>query len=78
MIDHWGFKLNNTYRGGIEWFYLLGFNEDYSELQRAWRNPGYFTDENSITIGINSNYTRNLENMKEHESKKFKDIFIFK
>lgn len=71
LIDHWGFKLSNLYRGEIEWFYLLGFNKDYSELQHVWRIPGYFTE-------IISNYTRNIENMKEYEiTKKFKDIFIF-
>lgn len=36
----------------LDWFYLLGFNEDYSELRYAWRVPGDFNEENFIEIGL--------------------------
>lgn len=72
----WTFVIGNLYREDIEWFYLLGFNEDYSELQHAWRIPSFdFIDEDSITIGISNNCTCNVENMKEYEiTEKFNDI----
>jgi len=75
-IDYWQFNLSNSRRDDIEWFYLLGFNEDYSELQYAWRIPLLnFKDKYSIKIGISNDYAYNIENMKEYEiTEKFKNI----
>lgn len=81
---HWYFTLTNLRsneirRDEIEWFYLLGFDEDYSDLRHSWRIPGDFTDGNFMRIGINSNFIYNVENMKEYEiTEKFKGIdFLF-
>lgn len=63
----------------IEWFYLGAFDKYYKKLLYVWRIPGNFVDGDYISIGINSSYTFNVENMKEFEiTDKFKDIDIFK
>lgn len=74
--DHWQFNLSNSHRDDIEWFYLLGFNKDYSELQYVWRIPFFdFKDKDSIRIGFSNDYTYNIENMKGYEiTEKFNDI----
>ncbi len=72
--DHWSFALRNTRRHEIEWFYLLGFNRDWTKLEFVLRVPGNVTDEDYMYIGLGSNYTYNLENMREYEiTEKFKD-----
>lgn len=71
---HWSFYLDKGEEVGF--YYLLAFNEDYSELIHVWRIPWNFTDKNFINIGLNSNYEYNLENMKGFDiTKKFKDVF---
>lgn len=35
--SQWGFSINNKYKEEIEIYYLLTFNEDYTELIHAWR-----------------------------------------
>src|SRR3990167_1080369 len=75
--SYYQFDFRNTYREDIEWFYLLGFNKDYSKLEHVWIIPGNFTDEDSMIIGIGNNYTYNVENMGEYEiTEKFKDIYF--
>lgn len=33
------FVLDNSEKDKIDWFYLLAFNEDYSEILHVWRIP---------------------------------------
>mgnify|MGYP003394395086 CR=1 FL=1 len=73
--DHWSFALRNTLREEIEWFYLLGFDKGWTKPEFVLRIPGSLTDEDYMYIGLGSNYTYNLENMREYEiTEKFKDI----
>lgn len=73
--DHWSFALRNIRKDEIEWFYLLGFDKDWTKLEFVMRIPGSITDEDYMYIGLSSNYTYNLENMREYEiTEKFKDI----
>lgn len=69
--DCWNFHILNVSKEEIEWYYLLAFNEDYSELLRAWRIPAWDFMESigkcRILIGINNNYRYNIENMKQYE-----------
>lgn len=74
---YFNFDLRNTYREDIEWYYLLGFNEDYSKLKYVWRVLSFdFADVDNIYIGTNSNYKYNVKNMKEYDiTEKIKPIF---
>lgn len=75
VIKSWTFTIHNVYKEEIEWFYLGAFDKDFKKLLHVWRVPGEFIEGNSITIGINNNYTFNVENMKEFEiTDKFKYI----
>lgn len=40
-IDYWTFGIDNLDRIEIEWYYLLAFNEYYTELLHAWRIPAW-------------------------------------
>lgn len=55
----------------------MAFNEDYSKLEYAWRITSFdFSDEESLIIGVNSDYNHNVENMREFEiTEKIKFIF---
>lgn len=65
---YYNFDLRNVHRDEIEWYFLLGFNEDYTKLERTWRIPALdFIDKDYILIGIVGGHTYNLENMKEYE-----------
>lgn len=69
------FHLNNKEKEEIEWYYLGGFNNDYTKLLYVWRVPGEFVGKNYLHIGLTKNYEYNIENMKEFEiTEKFKDI----
>jgi len=71
----WKFGTQNEYREEIEIYYLLGFNEDYTELKYAWRVPGEIVERDNFIVGTNSNYEFNVENMKEYDiTEKFKNI----
>jgi len=77
----WDFHLTNINIDEIEWFYLLAFNSDYTELLYAWRAPAIDFIEDiekgrRLQIGINSDWKRNLENMKEYLiTERIKPIF---
>lgn len=63
------FHTRNKYKEEIEIYYLLGFNEDYTILEHAWRVPGEIVEKDSFIIAKIS-YTRNsrcVESMKEYE-----------
>lgn len=69
------FHTDNKYKEEIEMYYLLGFNEDYTKLEYAWRVPGEIIEKDYFQIGPNRNYEFNIENMKEYDiTDKFKDI----
>lgn len=81
LIDdrYWMFRLDNTCRDMIEWFYLGAFDKDYRKLIYVWRIPGNFVDKDHLYVGIGNSYEYNLENMKEYEiTEKFKNIGMFK
>ena len=66
--QYFRFDFRNTYRYKIEWYYLLGFNKDYSELKHAWRIPSFdFVDIDNIVIYNNYLGRYNLENMRQYE-----------
>ena len=70
----WTYNLGKN-RGGIDFFYIGAFNEDYSELMYVWRIPGNFFEGNSFCIGLSISREFNIENMKEYEiTDKFKWI----
>ena len=74
--NHYYDFVTRNNKENLDWFYLLGFNEDYSELRYAWRVSGDFNEEDSIKIGFCNSWGYNLENMKEYEiTKKIKYIF---
>ena len=71
----WRFNLDNYSKDEIEWYYLLAFDEDYSELLYVWRIPAWdfmeYIEKGHISIGINR-----VENMKQYEiTEKIKPIF---
>ncbi len=66
---YWQFALDK--KNIIDFYYLLAFNGDYSELMYAWRVPWDFTDRISLLININK-----ISDMKKYEiTEKFKDVF---
>ncbi len=64
---YWLFVLDK--RGGVDFYYLLAFNGNWTKLLHAWRIPWNFVDEDSIRIAINSYHIdgHNVGNMKEYE-----------
>lgn len=75
--NRYGFSTVNKHKDAIEIYYFLGFNEDYSEVEHAWRVPGEIVDRDIFYITkINSNRgSRNIESMKEYEiTDKIKEI----
>lgn len=62
------FGTSNIYKDKIEIYYLLAFNEGYTELIYAWRIPARkVVDRDGFKIGLKSNYKFNIENMKEYD-----------
>lgn len=76
--NRWHYGTNNKYKDKIEIYYLLAFNEDYSELMYAWRMTNWeVIDIGDLYIGMNSihNRKRTVENMKEYDiTDKIRDI----
>lgn len=67
--NRWFFSLRNENIYQIKYFYLLAFNEDFTELMYAWKIPNNddFKDEiNNGSIRI-SNLSFYIENMKPYE-----------
>lgn len=60
------FSIGNKYKEGIEIYYFLAFNEDWTKLLYAWRVPGEMVEKNSFYVGkFWSKY--NIKNMKEYD-----------
>ncbi len=75
----WKYCFSNLYIGGIDWFYLGGFNNNFKKLLYVWRIPGNFIDKNTIQIGIRNRFRYNIVNMKEYEiTEKFLNILKYK
>jgi Homing endonuclease associated repeat len=75
---YYNFNTKNKYREEIEIYYFLGFNEDFTELQHAWRVPGEMVDKGSFAIAhICVQYnSRCIESMKEYDiTDRIKEIF---
>lgn len=64
-ISYWYFNLKNKNIDRIEWFYLLAFNEGFTELLYVWRIPA-----RNIIDDIRNGYMyinkKRIENMKEY------------
>lgn len=79
--NSWSFSIHNTQKYEIEWYYLLAFDENYSELIHAWRIPAedFIEDieKGWITISINNNRNKNnIESMIQYEiTERIKLIF---
>lgn len=63
------FGTNNKHRDEIEIYYLLGFNEDYTKLEYAWRVPGEIMDVLACHISTcDHSYAKfNIKNMQEYD-----------
>lgn len=74
---YYNFDFRNANRDEIEWYFLLGFNKDYTKLEHTWRIPALdFVDEERILIWVDGDHPYNLENMEEYEiTEKIKYIF---
>jgi len=78
--DRWVFAINNVRKDEIEWYYLLGFNKDWTNLIHVWRIPTWEfmedIDKGYLLIGIKNNYINNIENMIQYEiTEKFMLLF---
>jgi hypothetical protein len=66
---YWQFVLDKE--NMINFYYLLAFNGDYSELKHVWRIPWNFIVGNHLQINIDK-----MTYMKKYEiTEKFKDVF---
>lgn len=73
--NYWIFGIDNIDVDEIEWFYLLAFNEDFTEFKYAWKIPNneYFEEDvYKEQIIVNGKYHSkdvkyDIENMKEYE-----------
>jgi len=67
--DYFLFSLDKG--NAVDFYYLLGFNKDWSELLYVWRIPWNFFDGTHLQINIS-----HIPNMKKYEiTEKFKCIF---
>ena len=67
--DYFGFSLDKG--NAVDFYYLLGFNKDRSELLYVWIVPWNFFDGTHLQITM-----RHIPNMKKYEiTEKFKDVF---
>ena len=48
--SYYDFHIYNKYKGEIEIYYLLGFNEDYTKLKYVWRIPGEITERDRFIV----------------------------
>ena len=73
---YYQFKTDNKHKEDIELYYLLGFNEDFTELDYGWRVPGEIIEDPMLYVGASwarSKFT--IKNMGEYEiTDKLKDI----
>jgi hypothetical protein len=80
-MGHYDFKIYNSYKDDIEWYYLLGFNKDYSGLKYVWRIPSWefmeSIENGHLKIYVINDKRYNIENMKQYEITE-KVMLIFK
>lgn len=69
--DRWIFGIYNVYKEDIEWYYLLAFNENWTELLHVWRISAIDflnqIEKRRIYIGMGDNYEYNVDNMRQYE-----------
>lgn len=64
-------------REAIEFYYLGAFDRYYKKLLYVWRIPGEMMDNYHFSVGTNSSYEFNIENMKEYDiTEKFKSAIM--
>lgn len=70
------YSFRNKEKEDIEYYFLLGFNDNYTELLHVWRVPGEIIETLSLRIGINDGSGKfNVRNMIEYEiTDKFKKV----
>lgn len=67
--DYYGFNLDKA--GKVDFYYLLAFNENYTELEHVWRIPCNYTEKIHLDIKL-----KDIPNMKNYEiTEKFKKAF---
>lgn len=69
--SYWHFNLKNVNIDKIVWFYLLAFNEDFTEVLYVWRIPVLDLigeiEKGRILIGLDNAYANNIKNLKKYE-----------
>lgn len=69
------FGTNNKLKDEIEIYYLLAFNEDYTELDYVWRVPGEIVESSIFQVGLSPGFKFDIDAMEKYEiTEKFKDI----
>jgi hypothetical protein len=76
-LGYYLFNTRNKFKEKIEIYYLLGFNEYYTRIKRAWRVPGIMAESSKFYVGVGPSYKFNIGNMKEYDiTDKFREIFV--
>jgi hypothetical protein len=71
------FRTNNKHKEEIEIYYLLGFNENYTELMYAWRIPGEIAEKDNFIVGLKSRAKFNVRNMKQYDiTEELREVLI--
>lgn len=68
--SYYQFDCTNKEKDQIEYYFLIGFNINRTNLNYAWLVPGEIVEQNAFAIGFNNTRRRrryNIENMKEYE-----------
>lgn len=74
--EYWRFDLDKV----VDYYYLLAFNKDWTELLYVWRIPGDFTKDHYLNISVNGfRGAYCINDLKEYEiTDNFKKIEILK
>lgn len=74
--NYFVFSFHNKEKEDIEYYFLLGFNSDYTKLLHVWRVPGEIVEKPNIRINIKDGSGQfNVRNMIEYEiTDKFEKI----
>lgn len=64
--EGWQFNIGNKYRIGINIYYFLAFNRDWTKLEYSWRVPGEMVEKVNFYIGMFGGRF-NVGNMIEYE-----------
>lgn len=65
----WHYNVHNKYKEEIEYYYILAFNEDWTNIMYAWRIPGEMIGKDRFRIWLDSRSRGEftVENMKEFD-----------